>query len=79
MTNRCGDCRERVLRELTTGDGRTVCRKHNDKPVRAITDACGDHNPLTIIQGAIPSFKFQHPEQRYHGIGKYEERKHNGI
>jgi hypothetical protein len=53
---RCGNCRERVLREERTGDGRTVCREHDDKPVRSITPACGKHNPLVLIQG-VPKQK----------------------
>jgi hypothetical protein len=48
---RCDDCRERVLREEYVGVGTTVCRIKNDKPVRSITPACSEHNPLVLIQG----------------------------
>jgi hypothetical protein len=66
---RCGNCGERVLRELKTGDGRTVCREHNDKPVRSITPACDDHNPLVLIQG-MPKQKWEDREKIYRGANK---------
>lgn len=70
---RCDDCRERVLRELTVGDNRTVCREHDDKPVRSITPACGKHNPLVLIQG-MPKEKWEDREKIYRGANKLEER-----